>query len=323
MVLETISGLYQCQATFGNWGAVGSRADFLYFDRKTLDFGKRLQAKLDESAIFDGRITALEAHFPAGSPPQLSVLAEDRFQDLRMVRRTRSFSSVSDADIVRQIATDHGLTATVDLPGPTHPVVAQVNQSDLAFLRERARAMDAEIWMEGDALNAKTHSARNGGPIRMAYGALLREFSVVADLSGQRTSVNVSGWDVARKAAFRHEATESVISAELDGGESGPGVLASAFGPRKEALAHTVPLSGQETQARAESFFKISARRFLTGRGVTEADARLRVGTQVELEGLGPLFSGKYYVAEVRHTFDGTFGLSTEFLAERPGLGRA
>jgi hypothetical protein len=40
------------------------------------------------------------------------------------------------------------------------------------------------------------------------------------------------------------------------------------------------------------------------------------------LSGLGPLFSGKYYVAGVRHLFDGATGMRTEFTAERPGLSR-
>ena len=55
----------------------------------------------------------------------------------------------------------------------------------------------------------------------------------------------------------------------------------------------------------AEAFFKASARRFVVGRGVAETDSRLRVGSYVDLQGLGPLFSGKYYLSEVRHRFDG------------------
>jgi hypothetical protein len=39
--------------------------------------------------------------------------------------------------------------------------------------------------------------------------------------------------------------------------------------------------------------------------------------------GAGPLFSGKYYVCEVRHRFDGQRGLRTEFRCERPGIGHA
>ncbi|NTU81220.1 MAG: hypothetical protein HGA45_17865, partial [Chloroflexales bacterium] len=109
---------------------------------------------------------------------------------------------------------------------------------------------------------------------------------------------------------------------ELGGDESGASVLRAAFGERKEALAHTVPLHGEEARAVAESYFRLGGRRFLVGHGVAEASARLRVGARVDLKGLGPLFSGKYYLTETRLIFDGELGLRVEFTAERPGLGR-
>ena len=99
----------------------------------------------------------LEACFPEGQSPEIRVLAEDRFQDLRMTRRTRTFSDVTDSDVITQIANDHGLSPSVSVNGPTYKVLAQVNQSDLAFVRERARAIDAEVWMKGNTLNAKPH----------------------------------------------------------------------------------------------------------------------------------------------------------------------
>jgi phage protein D len=83
-----------------------------------------------------------------------------------------------------------------------------------------------------------------------------------------------------------------------------------------------VPITQQEAQARADAYFRSIARRFVTAHGVAEPEPPLRVGTSAELTGLGPLFSGKYYVAGVRHVFDGAKGLRTEFAAERPGLGR-
>jgi len=46
------------------------------------------------------------------------------------------------------------------------------------------------------------------------------------------------------------------------------------------------------------------------------------VGTKVELTELGPLFSGKYYVVEVKHIFDLAKGLRTELRAERLGIGK-
>ena len=326
LVAESTEGLYRCEATFGNWGRSDDSVGFLYFDRALLDFGKgwRIAIGRDAAAtIFDGRIMGLEAQYPLGGAPQLTVLAEDRFQDLRMTRRTRTFESVGDADVFSRIANDHGLRPAIDVSGPTYPVLAQVNQSDLAFLRERARAIDAELWMDGDTLHAQSRSSRGREAVTLAYGGRLREFSVLADLAGQRTSVTVNGWDVSGKARLDHEATDAILGGELGNGTSGAKVLETAIGQRKEALVHTVPLTRGEAQATAEAYFKLSARTFLTGRGVADPDPRLRVGATVELQGLGPLFSGKYYLAAVQHLFDGVHGLRTEFRVERPGLGRA
>jgi phage protein D len=322
LIAENTAGLYRCEARFGNWGTQNSNIDFLYFDRALLDFGKAFKVKIGDQTIFEGRITGLEAEFPEARPPALTVLAEDRFQDLRMNRRTRSFADISDGDVMRQIANDHGLSPAVNVQGPKHELLAQVNQSDLAFLRERARLIDAELWMDGSTLNVKEHTGRNSGTLRLSYNNELRSFSVLADLSGQRTSVLANGWDVAGKTGIQHEATDSVISAELNGDTSGVSLLRSALGERKESLAHTVPLTSQEAQATAETFFKLSARRFVAGRGVAQTDPRMRVGGYVDLQGLGPLFTGKYYLTDVRHLFDGKQGLRTEFTGERPGIGR-
>src|SRR5215217_4540927 len=162
MIVENTNGLYRCEAKFGNWGEKNSTTDFLYFDRRVLDFGKDFEIKLGADSIFKGKIMALEGNFPEGQSPEISVLAEDRFQDLRMTRRTRTFSDVTDSDVFTRVANDHGLTSDVDVRGPRYKVLSQTNQSDLAFLRERARASDAEVWMDGSTLHAKARSGRGG-----------------------------------------------------------------------------------------------------------------------------------------------------------------
>lgn len=144
----------------------------------------------------------------------------------------------------------------------------------------------------------------------------------MADLAGQRTEMKVSGWDVSGKQALAERAGESVLGAELRGGDGGASVLSRAFGQRRESVANSIPLTSAEARARAEALFKHQARRFVVGHGVCQTSAKLRVGATVRLSKLGPLFSGDYYLCEVRHRFDGELGLRTEIRAERPGLGR-
>jgi phage protein D len=325
LVEETTLGLFRCEATFSNWGTKDDHADFLFFDRQTLDFGKELSVEFgppgSQSQVFKGRIAGMEAHYPKANEPVLTVLAEDRFQDLRMERRTRSFADMSDSDVFNQIASQHGLTPQVDVDGPTYRVLTQVNQSDLAFLRERAAAIDAELWVDDRTLHAQARTRRNVNTVALAYGRNLLEFSVLADLSHQRTSVRVSGWDVSGKSALDEEAGESTVSAELDGKRSGSSVLSQALAERKERVTSSVPLSQPEARAMAEARYRSRARGFVRGRGSADGAPSIRVGSTLDLSGLGDLFDGKYYVRLARHTFDLQNGYHTSFEVERPGIG--
>src|SRR5215213_10764741 len=76
LIVERTDGLYRCEAKFGNWGPKDDSTDFLYFDRKILEFGKEFQIKLAEDVLFKGKIGALEADFPEGKTPEITVLAE-------------------------------------------------------------------------------------------------------------------------------------------------------------------------------------------------------------------------------------------------------
>lgn len=319
---EHEAGLAHCEAEFSNWGDAAGHTGFLWFDRRVLDFGKDFVVKLGPATVFEGRIMGLEARFPPLAPPTLVVHAEDRLQDLRMTRRTRVFEHQSAADLTRTLAREHGLTADTDLTGPSHAVLAQVNQSDLAFLRQRAALADADLWLDGTTLHARQRGARGDGGLELVHGARLREFQVLADLAHQRTGIVCSGWDVAGKAAIAAEASASALGREAAGGLSGPAVLQQALGARRDTVAHCVPLDSGAAQAYAEAHLRATARRFLRGRGVADADTRLQVGRTVQLSGLGPLFSGAYAVVETCHRFDVAVGLRSEFVVERAWMGQ-
>ncbi len=326
-VEETIAGLYRCELRFNNFGQRTQGIGFLYFGRDVLDFGKEIvvQAGPPDSAaaIFQGRISAIEAAYHPDGDVQVAVLAEDRLQDLRMTRRTRTFEDSSDEDVMRQIAGEHGLTPEMALDGPTHPVLAQVNQSDLAFLRERARAVGAELWVDDATLHCQLRSERDGGSVDLEYGVNLMAFTVRADLAHQCTELGVAGWDVSAKEAIDETADDSAVASELNGDTSGASVLEEALLARQERLVHSAPRSTSEARSEVEARFRERARRFITGSGVSDGDPRIRVGCTVHVAAVGSLFGGAYYVAGVRHLYDGNRGYRTEFDVERPGIGPA
>lgn len=317
-VTDLIEGMGRAELTFGNWG--GDTPGFQHFDRRTIEFGKPIKVKLGDDLLFDGRIGAITADYPDGAPPLIGILCEDKLQDLRMTRRSRSFESASLADVARAIASDHGLTPRIDFDAATQKLIAQVNQSDLALLYDLARREDASVWVEGGDLHLAR--LRPDTRVELRWAGSLREFHVEADLAGQRTAMVASGWNVQDRAAATHRAEAGAISAELGSDDGGASILSSAFGDRVDCIAHSLPRDDAEARTVAEASFRLMARGFVRGEGVAEANAAIRVGASLALTGLGPLFDGAYRATAVTHRFDQNAGLRTEFRCERPGIGR-
>ena len=83
-------------------------------------------------------------------------------------------------------------------------MVQQLNQSDLAFLRERARLVQAELWCTGRTLHFRSREpaqARPSSPWSAAHDLL--SVRIAADLAHQRSEVVVTGYDARAKERHR------------------------------------------------------------------------------------------------------------------------
>lgn len=326
-VAATVDGLTRCELTLGNWGQRrGARTPgYLWFDPDVLDLGDHLEVTLGtgdrRGQVFSGVVTGLQARYPASSPPEVVVVAHDRFVDLLMTRRTRTFEHVTDAEAMAAVASDHGLTVDVAPSGPVHRTVVQGNTSDLAFLRARARFLDADLWLSGTTIEVRARSAREPLSTTWSSGNGLVSFEVGADLTGQRSAVHVSGYDRQTKETLDARADQTAIADELDGGRSGPERVTEVFGDRVERVVHLVPDAAATAQALADERLRSTARRFVTASAVIEGDARARPGRRASFAGLGPRFGGDYGIVGVRHAFDVSHGFRSTLDLERVGLG--
>ncbi|MEV5273394.1 phage late control D family protein [Streptomyces werraensis] len=294
-----------------------------YLDGRTLSFGSELSLSLgppgNERVVFAGTVSALEVTFDEGDTPHVTVFAEDALMALRMTRRSRTYRQVSDADLTQRIAADHGLSADADATGPTYPLVQQVNESDLAFLRTRAQLLGAEVWATGRTLHFATRDRRPGPELRLAQGRDLLTVAVRADLAHQRSAVRVSGYDARSREQIDAGADGAVVTAEIPSGRHGPDVLLKAVGQRVDQCARMVPLTEAEGRAWASARMRERARRFVTAVGTSRGTPELTVGSRLTLTGVGSPFDGDgYYTTRVRHTFQrGASGLRSHFEAER------
>lgn len=303
----------------------------LWLDGEVIDFGKELEVTLGSGdaarTVFTGVISAIEGAFDPDNTAHVRVQAEDALMKLRLRRRCKTWSNVSDEDLARKLAEEHGLQAEVDAPGPTYDVVQQWNQSDLAFLRERARRLAAEVWVRDGTLHFAARTARHGESMTLTRGAELLTIAVRADLAHQRGAVQVSGYDASRREGFKGEGAASEIQAEAPQGQTGPAVLARVFegeGATDSLRVRDVPLIADEAVAWARAQQLRRSRGFVTAEGTTRGSAELDVGSQLTLRGIGRPFSGDgYYVTAVRHVWARGGEFRTHFQAERPTVNDA
>src|SRR5262245_32076443 len=115
---EQEGGMSALELRFSNFASdPQGGADYAFEDERVLKLGAKVAVYSgDRNApqeIFQGRITALEAHFPDKEPPELVALAEDVFQQARMARRTKIHENVSIADLARSLASQLGLQPVI------------------------------------------------------------------------------------------------------------------------------------------------------------------------------------------------------------------
>ncbi|GAA0460700.1 hypothetical protein Ade02nite_15040 [Paractinoplanes deccanensis] len=302
----------------------GSAESLSYLDGEPLDFGTRLTVTLGppggERRVFQGTVSGLEVTFAEGAAPHVTVFAEDALMRLRLAHSTVSYENTTDAGLAETVAGRHGLGSATDADGPTYPLVQQWDQSDLAFLRERALRVAAELWADADdVLHFATRDKRPGARLRLVQGNELIEAHCRADLAHQRAEVRMLGWDDQAAAEVDEAAGEDVVTAEATGGRSGPGIAARVYhGPRLTRSRRDAPVAGTgQAYARAEMLRR--ARGFVTVDGVTAGTPDLMPGAHLDLRRVGRPFEGDgYRVVRCRHSYDPSIGYRTAFRAERP-----
>lgn len=323
---ESEGGMSTLELRFTNWVAIGSGSTEHAFDTSS---SLRLGAELgvyagDEDSpreIFKGKVSALEMVCNYGTPPELVVLAEDALAAARRARRTKLYDRMSPADVVRAVASELGLTPTITGLASPNATWAQLNETDLAFLRRLLARFDADLQVVGADLHVSPRQEVSRGTIDLTLYSQLAKVRCTADLADQVTAVTIAGWNAIDGAAVQGQAGR-ITHAGPGRGRSGVGWAQEAFGARSEHLGSPVAGTDAEARALAEAALDQRARRFVCAEGVAEGNASLRVGSQVRLSGISAQFDNTYYVVQARHLFDMRQGYRTEFCAECAYLGQ-
>ena len=273
--------------------------------------------------VFKGDITGVEASFPNGGMPTMSIIAHDYMHRMSEGKYARGFGPLPDAVIAAILSAENFLVPLIDpavIAGSA--AVAAVNfvfngtgrkqkgESDLDLMKEIAATYDSDFWVDGDFLYFSRFMPKEYTPrLTLRWGESLLDFSPKVSTIGSVAAsamkftlrelplsflVNVF-WDFDRET----------LGIRVVPGEAA-GLLKMIVGPTDTMINQPIGSPADITNSALviahELRTKINNR--LTASGSAIGDPRIRAGAVIRFEGLGPDFSGDYRVASATHSID-------------------
>jgi phage protein D len=247
--------------------------------------------------------------------------------------KTRAWQNKSRADVVRQIAAEHGYEGELLDVEDTGEVLGTIHQSaetDARFLRRLAAREGYESFVDDTGLHWRSRNQAKAPTHVLTWfsdpgrGDIL-SVSVESDLARRTGRVEVRGRDPLTKTTIGSRATSATVErATLGDVSEGVDPETGATSHHERTATTSVHSTSAPTPAAAA---RESAARFRSAERATVklalqvvGDPTLRAKQVIEVRGISSLLSGKYYVTDAKHVLSSS-GYVVDLKLTRDGTG--
>jgi phage protein D/phage baseplate assembly protein gpV len=271
-----------------------------------------LAQKTDSETVtlFKGEITALEPEFGEGMVAQFVIRGFDRLHRLYRETRSRAYVNVKDSDLAAQIAREANLQAQIDTTSTVYEHVFQHNQTDLAFLAQRAQRIGYECFIDAGKLFFRK-PPQTPASSTLTWGSDLLSFHPHMTLAEQVDEVLVRGWDVEKQKPIVGRAQQGQRYPKIQEAKDGAG-WAKKFGRGRLILVDQPVTTQAEADGLAAARLDELSGAFVEAEGIALKRPEIKAGQAIRLEALGQRFSGTYLVTSATHSYTAE-GLQTIF----------
>jgi phage protein D len=267
--------------------------------------------------VIVGEITALEPTFSVAGPPTLVVRGYDKRHRLNAAPFTHSYVDATDSQIAQQICDLRHVPIEATDSGVRHAYVLQADQTDLDFLRQRARRIHFELAMDQrGTLLFRPVASGTSSVLTLSLDEDLLEFRPRMALV-PLTEVEVLGWDPKEKQTIRASAKAGDELSTMAGERTAAQQAEAVFGSTVETMVRAAAFTQAEADRLALGRFNAAALDFIRGDGRARGRTDLRAGVVIHLDGIGERFSGDYYVTSAVHSYSREGGYLTDFHVRR------
>ncbi len=291
-----------------------------WMDSPEFDIGKEVEISGKEEGassptdlITKGEITAIEPEMTEAGATTLIIRGYDKTHRLHRGKKTRTFLQATDSDIVNKVVSDAGLSAQTDSTGEVHEHVFQDSQTDIDFLRDRAKRVGFYLYFQDGKLQFRQQPSAGSSTVNLEWGVNLMNFQARLTTADQVEDVEVHGWDAKNKQAIIGKSSSPQGTPTVNNVNHGGNTAKRAFGGTSKEVVNYHPVWTQaEADKFAQSILNDHCHAYFEAEGSCLGNPAVRAGAEVEIKKVGNRFSGRYRITRAIHRYD-LSGYSTEF----------
>lgn len=252
----------------------------------------------DFQTVFKGKITGHSIKVRKGKSNRLFVDCRDAAFSMTLGKKSAYYYEQTDSDIFEQLISSYGLEADVESTETTHQGMVQYYASDWDFLVSRAEANAKVVFCDDGKLSIKAPDPSVPSEFKVIYGATVLEFEGQIDSRLQMQSLTSTAWDPANQENLDTEAAPPTTAEQ---GNISAEDLAEAAAYEEKKLHNDSRLDQSELQGWADHHLQKTRLAKIRGRVKIHGVQDVKLGSTLEIEGLGDRFNGIGYVAGISH----------------------
>ena len=306
-----------CLITFSNnLYSLPGREDWLWKDdHSLLGYNKPVEIAMESAGtvrhegenlkkVFSGEIASITFDFNEKSAAPGTIVAYDLSHRLHRGRHTRSFQNETDSGIVTKIAGEMGIsTGRIEPSLTVHRHVAQQNQTNMEFLRERAFLNGFELYVQDNMLNFRPPPTQGKlTSLKLLWQEDVTNFRVTHDSTEQVDNVEVRAWDYRKKKTITALGKKEKVSTE-NKRSSEQEVSRNSKRKSKVTVVDYPASSEAEAKVVAQGIYRRLKGEHIRADAEGVGNPRIRAGVKIEINKDMGKYGGEYYVTEAYHSF--------------------
>lgn len=277
-----------------------------------------------EETIFQGVVIRHGIRITGENDARLVIECRDKAVAMTIGRKNANYVKRKDSDIFSTLISDHGLASDVGTTVTQHEEIVQHYCTDWDFLLSRAEVNGMIVLVNQNKVTIQAPKTSEAPQLKVTYGVDLIEFHGDIDSRTQLRSVRSVAWDPANQAIVEQSADPAALNNQ---GNLSSSVLAAVVGPPSFRLQTPAPMEKDELKAWASGQQVKAGLARIRGRMKFQGSAKAKIGTLIELAGVGNRFNGDVFVGAVTQdirdgdwTTEVEFGLQPRWFADQRDL---